>query len=178
VRTVTAQLRDARALGSTQVAVIGPGTASALAAFGVVADLVPSRNVAEGLVDAFPVGHGRVFLPQAADARPVLGEGLRTKGWDVDTVTAYRAVAVALDDRQRARAAESDAITFTSSSTVTNFIVAAGTPSVPAVVISIGPITSATARDLGLEVSVEADPHTLDGLVDAVVRSFPRIPGT
>jgi len=178
VRTLTAQLRDARALGSTQVAAIGPGTASALSVFGVAADLVPSRNVAEGLVDAFPVGHGRVYLPQAADARPVLAEGLRTKGWDVDAVTAYRTVAVALDDRQRARAAESDAITFTSSSTVTNFVVAAGLPSVPALVISIGPITSATARDLGLEVSAEADPHTLDGLVDAVVRSFPRAPGT
>ncbi len=178
VRTVTAQLRDARDFGLTRVAAIGPGTASALAAFGVIADLIPSRNLAEGLVDAFPLGRGRLFLPQAADARPVLAEGLRTKGWDVDAVTAYRTMPVALDDRQRALVAASDAITFTSSSTVTNFIAAAGARSAPAVVISIGPITSATARELGLEVSVEADPHTLDGLVDAVARSFPRSPGT
>ncbi len=178
VRAVTAQLHDARAFGTSRVAVIGPGTAAVLAAFGVVADLVPPRNVAEGLVDVFPVGSGRIFLPQAAGARPVLADGLRAKGWDVEVVTAYRTVPLPLDDRARALAATADAITFTSSSTVTNFVAAAGNSSVPAVVISIGPATSTTARELGLTVSVEADPHTLDGLVDAVLRSFPRATGT
>ncbi len=172
VTAVTAQLHDARAFGPARIAAVGPGTAAALAAFGVVADLVPERNVAEGLVDAFPVGTGRVFLPQAADARPVLADGLRAKGWQVDTVTAYRTVPVVVDERARRVAAGADAITFTSSSTVTNFLAAAGADAVPPVVASIGPVTSSTARDLGIEVTVEADPHTLDGLVAAVVRSL------
>ncbi len=173
VGIVAAQLRDARSFGTTRVAAIGPGTASALADFGIVADLVPARNVAEGLVEAFPSGPGRVWLPQAADARPVLAGGLRAKGWTVEAVVAYRTVAVPLDERSQRAIASADAITFTSSSTVTNFVAAAGADAVPTTVISIGPITSATALDHGLAVTVEADPHTLDGLVAAVVRALP-----
>jgi len=182
VRAVTAQLRDARAFASAGgVAAVGPGTAAALADFGVVADLVPERNLAEGLVEAFPAGAGRVFLPLAADARPVLADGLRAKGWTVDAVTAYRTVAVPLAERDRDRIATADAITFTSSSTVTNFVEAAGAGAAPPIVVSIGPVTSDTARRLGLTVAAEADPHTIDGLVDAVVRSTggsSRSPGT
>lgn len=182
VGAVTAQLRDARAFagpaGAGRIAAVGPGTAAALAAFGVVADLVPERNLAEGLVDAFPDGPGRVFLPQAADARPALAEGLRAKGWTVDVAVAYRTVAVPLDERDRTLATAADAITFTSSSTITNFIGAAGAASVPRVVVSIGPVTSETARELGLVVTAEASPHTIDGLADAVVASLSGSPGT
>jgi uroporphyrinogen III methyltransferase/synthase len=176
VAAVAAQVRDARAFPSSgRVAAIGPGTAAALAAFGVVADLVPERNVAEGLVDAFPsaaAGGGLVYLPQAEDARPVLADGLRAKGWDVETRTAYRTVAAPLDERQRARLGEADAVTFTSSSTVTNLAAAAGAGRLPPVVVSIGPVTSATARRLGIDVTAEADPHTIDGLVAALVASL------
>jgi uroporphyrinogen III methyltransferase/synthase len=166
---VCASLRDARGFGPTKVAAIGPGTAAVVEAFGVRPDLVPDRNVGEGLVEVFPRGSGRVFLPQAADARPVVADGLRAKGWTVDAVTAYGtepvAVAPALAERVRA----ADAITFTSSSTVTNFVAAAGRASVPAVVACIGPVTADTARALGVAVTAVAEPHTLAGLVSALV---------
>jgi uroporphyrinogen-III synthase len=70
------------------------------------------------------------------------------------------------------RAATADAVTFTSSSTVTGYLRVAGAEAVPPVVVSIGPITSATAREHGIEVTVEADPSTVDGLVDAVLRTL------
>lgn len=181
VAAVTSRLRDARAFGggpSTRIAAVGPGTAAALAAFGVVADLVPARNLAEGLVEELPDGPGRVYLPQAADARPVLADGLRAKGWTVDVVSAYRTVPAPLDARTRSLAAAADAITFTSSSTVTNFVAAAGADAVPPVVVSIGPVTSATARDAGVAVTAEADPHTIEGLVAAVLRALGRSSGT
>ena len=85
-----ALLRDARDFGTAKVAAIGPGTADALRRVGVEADLVPSRFVAESLVDAFPPGEGRVLLPRAAVARDVLVEGLAVKGWQVTRADAYR----------------------------------------------------------------------------------------
>jgi uroporphyrinogen III methyltransferase / synthase len=178
VDAVTGGLRDARAFGAARVAAIGPGTAAALARFGVVADLVPDRNVAEGLVDAFPAGTGRVYLPQAEGARPVLAGGLAAKGWSVDVRAAYRTVAAPLSEADRAAAAAADAITFTSSSTVTNYLAGAGAEAVPPIVVSIGPVTSETARGAGLAVTAEADPHTIDGLVDAVVVALSDTPGT
>ena len=179
VDAVTGQLHDARAVDVlTRVAAVGPGTAAALERFGIVADLVPARNVAEGLVESFPSGSGRVYLPQAADARPVLADGLRAKGWRVDTAVAYRTVPAPLTDDDRARAAAADAITFTSSSTVTNFLDAAGPDGVPPVVVTIGPVTTATAVERGLTVDAEADPHTIDGLVAAVVAALGGTPGT
>jgi uroporphyrinogen III methyltransferase/synthase len=173
VAAVARRLRDARTFGSTvRIAAVGPGTAAALADFGVLADLLPDRNVAEGLVEAFPDGPGVVYVPQAEDARPVLADGLRAKRWDVDVRTAYRTVAVALDDAARAQLASADAVTFTSSSTVRNVVAAAGATSLPPVVVSIGPVTTATARELGVDVTNEADPHTLDGLVTAILESL------
>ena len=78
------ELRDARAFGGARVAAIGPGTASALRRWGVAADLVPPRFVAESMVEVFPSGTGRVLLARAAVARDALPEGLRAKGWTVD----------------------------------------------------------------------------------------------
>jgi uroporphyrinogen III methyltransferase/synthase len=165
-------LRDARQLGSARVAVIGSATYGALAAANVVADLVPDRFVAESLVEAFPdapADGGRVLVPQAADARPVLAEGLAAKGWDVDVVEAYRTVAGRPSAASLRAAAAADAITFTSSSTVTGYLSVAGAEAVPSTIVSIGPITTATAEEHGLAVAAEADPSTVDGLVDALV---------
>jgi uroporphyrinogen III methyltransferase/synthase len=77
---------------------------------------------------------------------------------------------VALTDQQRAAVQAADAITFTSSSTVQHLVAAAGADNVPPVVAAIGPVTAATARGYGMEVAVEADVHTIPGLVDALVR--------
>jgi uroporphyrinogen III methyltransferase/synthase len=170
VERVLAGLRDARAFGSAQVAAVGPGTAAALAARGIVADLVPASAVAEALVEAFPAGAGRVLLPQAAAARPVLAEGLRAKGWTIDVVEAYRTVPARPSDEALAAAAKADAIAFTSSSTVTSWL-ALGAP-LPPVVACIGPVTAATAAEHGVPVTVVATEHTVDGLVDALVAAL------
>ena len=173
---VRAAGRDARAFGGVQLAAIGPGTAEALAAGNLDADLVPPRFVAESLLEAFPApdpsrapGPGRVLLARAAVARDVLPEGLRARGWDVDVVDAYRTERAPLSDEQAAAIAAAEIVTFTSSSTVANLLDALGGRPVPPVVAAIGPVTAATARDHGLRVDVEAEVHTIDGLVDALV---------
>ena len=165
---------DVRALGSVQVAAVGPGTSAALEAWHIRPDLVPERAVAEALVAVFPAGRGQVLLPQAAAARPVLAEGLRERGWDVDVVEAYRTVVATPSPGVLAEALTADAVTFTSASTVRGYLDVTGGAAVPPVVVTIGPVTSAAAREAGLEVAVEADPHTVDGVVDAVLRALPR----
>ena len=181
VHRTFAEVPDARALAGARVAAIGPGTAHVLAGYRIVADLVPDEYVAEHLLAAFPApagrGSGRVLIARAAVARDVLPEGLRAQGWEVDVVEAYRTEVVLPDAAALERIASADAITFTSSSTVTNLCDAVGQEAVPPVVVSIGPITSATARDRGLAVAAEADPHTIDGVVDAVVRALGRVDG-
>ena len=125
--------------------------------------------MAEALLDVFPPGPGRVLLPRAAAARAVLPVGLRAKGWEVDVVEAYRTEPVPQSEERLVAARRADAITFTSSSTVTNFVAAAGRDAVPPIVACIGPVTAETARSCGLAVDVVAGVHTIDGLVDAVV---------
>lgn len=169
-----AHVRDARSLGTASVAAIGPGTAAALAVRGIEADLVPERAVAEGLVDAFPDAPGaggRVLLPQAAATRPVAAEGLHAKGWNVDTVEAYRTVPVTPEPDALASASTADAIAFTSASTVHSWIEAvhASPEATPRTVVSIGPITTDAASQAGLEVAATATEHTLEGLVSVLV---------
>lgn len=172
VERTFAHLPDTRAFGRARVAAIGPGTAAALERYRVVADLVPDRYVAEGLLEAFPdppEGGGRVLLARAEQARPVLPDGLSAQGWTFEVVAAYRTDAPAPAEGALDALAEADAITFTSSSTVTRFVAAFGVDAVPPVVACIGPITASTARDAGLEVAVEATQHTIDGLVAALL---------
>jgi uroporphyrinogen III methyltransferase / synthase len=171
VKAFFEQTRDARDLAPVQVAAIGPGTAEALARHGIRADLVPERFVAESLVDAFPSGPGRVLVARAEQARDVLPAGLEAKGYDVEVLAVYRTVPAPADpgDLERIRRGDVDVITFTSSSTVQNFCDAVGAlPDPQPLVVSIGPITSRIARERGLRVDAEADPHTIDALVEAV----------
>ena len=173
-------LRDTRQLGGVSVAAIGPGTASALADYNIVADLVPHTYVAEALLDAFPApptGGGRVLLARALDARQVLPEGLAALGWDVEVVPVYQTVAPAADEAMMTRLADAEAITFTSSSTVRNFVDLVGPQHMPSVVACIGPITAATARSMGLHVHVEAAEHTITGLVSALEGWYERPEG-
>ena len=140
---------------------------------------MPERFVAESLLDAFPPGSGRVLLARAETARDVLPEGLARKGYDIEILAVYRTEPVPPDPATVARLRAGtavDAITFTSSSTVDNFCDAIGAPrpGPHPPVISIGPVTSETARRRGLTVGAEADPHTIDGLVGAVVRLLGR----
>ena len=157
------------------VAAIGPGTADRAAAVGLTVRLVPDRSIAEGLLQAFPSpdpqhGSSLVVVARAAVARPVLPDSLRAAGWDVLDVAAYRNVAARLSNDQRRAAAASDGVVFTSSSTVKRLVAELGADAVPPLVASIGPATSATAAEHGLEVTVEATEHTIDGVVAALVR--------
>jgi len=170
---------DARAFAGARLAAIGPGTAEALAGANLAVDLVPPRFVAESLLDALPAPSatgGRLLLVRAAVARDVLPEGLRSKGWDVDVVEAYRTEQAPLAEEQAAAVAAADVVTFTSSSTVVNLLAAMAGGSIPPVVAAIGPITAATAREHGLAVDVEAEVHTIDGLVDALVAWAAKAP--
>jgi uroporphyrinogen III methyltransferase / synthase len=167
---------DARALQGVNLAAIGPATDVALAARGVHADLVPERFVAESLLDAFPAPRpgraSQVVIACGEQARDVLPDGLRARGYDVETLAVYRTVQASPDPSTlaRVRADAVDAVTFTSSSTVTNLCDLLGTvPDPQPVVVSIGPATSEAARARGLRVDVEADPHTVDGVVDALL---------
>jgi uroporphyrinogen III methyltransferase / synthase len=165
---------DARALAGARVAAIGPGTASALRSFGVIADVVPSeRFVAEGLVEALgDVPVKRALVARAAQARDVLPDALRERGAEVDVVALYETVASPLTDAQLTAVAEADYVTFTSSSTVRFFLESAGRglgSRLRARLVSIGPVTSATLREHGLEPDVEATRHDIDGLVEALV---------
>lgn len=171
------ELRDGRDLAGVKVAVIGPGTAASMRSARITADLIPPHFVAESLLEVFPDppdGGGRVLLARAAVARDVLPDGLRAKGWDVDVVEAYRTESVDYDDETRARVRSADAVTFTSSSTAEHFVAAMGGPEAaaagaPPVVSCIGPVTAATARELGLTVTAEAEVHSIAGLVTSVI---------
>ena len=163
-RRVRAALQ-ARAGAGPRVAVVGPGTATEV---GVPVSLVASSSVGEGLVAEFPGGSGRVLLVQAADARPVVREGIASLGWQVDVVTAYRTIPATPEPRLVAAARDAEAIVFTSGSTVRHFVEATGREGIPRVVASIGPVTTAVAGDLGIQVTVTASAHTLDGVVDAL----------
>jgi uroporphyrinogen III methyltransferase/synthase len=166
---------DARALAKARVAAIGPGTARALRERGIVADIVPERFVAESLVEALAgIDAHRALVARASEARDVLPNALKARGIEVDVVALYETVAEPLSPRALEQARAADYITFTSSSTVRFFLEAAGGLSAGALspstrIVSIGPVTSATLRDHGLAPHVEADPHDVDGLVEALL---------
>jgi uroporphyrinogen III methyltransferase/synthase len=164
--------KDARALAGATVAAIGPGTAAELERRGIRADVMPERSVAEALVEALndvPVTGRRVLVARASKARDVLPEALRERGAEVDVVALYDTVAEPLSDGQLKRASAADYVTFTSSSTVRFFHDAGGLVGEGTRVVSIGPVTSETARELGLTVDVEATRHDIDGLVEALL---------
>ncbi len=171
--------QDARALGGVQVACIGPATAAACELRGVRPELVPAKYIAEAVEEA--LAHAtelrgvRILLPRAAGAREVLPEGLIARGAEVEEVEAYRAVPDTEGGAELARRLQEgdiDAITFTSSSTVRNFVDAVGTDVGTAVVSVIGPVTGQTAREMGLPVHVEAAEHTIPGLVRSLADRF------
>jgi len=180
---------DARALGGTKqkqvgegkgltIAAIGPATARALAEHGIQADLVPERYVAEALVEALAsveVAGKPVLVARATEARDVLPDALRERGAELDVVALYETVREEPVPEAVEAAQGADYVTFTSSSTVRNLTEALGDRFPRAArVVSIGPVTSETARDAGLEVHVEAERHDVDGLVEALLADAAR----
>jgi uroporphyrinogen III methyltransferase / synthase len=111
-----------------------------------------------------------VLIARAAEAREVLPDALRKQGAEVDVVALYETVADQPEPEALQRAGDADFITFTSSSTVRNFMEASpnGIPE-GARVVSIGPVTSEAAREAGLTVDIEAERHDIGGLVEALL---------
>ncbi len=172
---------DARAFASTRLCAIGPGTAQALRARGLIADLVPAEAIAESVVEALGVTGLEgvsVLLPRAEGGRAALPDGLRAAGAAVDEVRLYVAAPPAEPPAEAlalVRAGEMDAVTFTSSSTVRNLATVLGGDFGAlrgALVACIGPSTAATAREFGLLPDVVADQHTVPGLIDALRDGF------
>jgi len=171
-----ASAHDLRSLRA-RICAIGPATKRAVESLHLKVDLMPEEYVAESLVKAFasePLQGKRVLLPRAAVARDLIPDELAKLGAQVDVVEAYRNI-VPREAAERTReilAAEKrpDWITFTSSSTVKNLVSIAGTESLKGVrIASIGPVTSQTARSLGLTVHAEAKQFTIEGLVEAIL---------
>jgi uroporphyrinogen-III synthase len=186
-------------IGKVRVAAIGPATAQALRHHGIKPDLVPDEYIAEGVAAALIEDvhrHGvslegkRILILRAAEARKVLVEKLQRAGAIVEEVAAYRTRGAVIGDEQGRevlrllQAHQLDILTFTSSSTVRHFVqwladcapgaavspIAHVTHNPQLKIACIGPITSQTARELGLDVQIEASEFTIDGLVEAIVQ--------
>src|SRR5881394_2446455 len=172
---------DAREIGGVRIAAIGPATAQRVKDFHLHVDLQPDEFVAEDVVREFKkqgsIENLNILLVRAEKARDVLPKGLSGLGAIVDEAFAYRNLPETRDPtgaRQQLAKRGADLITFTSSSTVENFL-SLGLPWRKGMqVASIGPITSQTARDNDLKVDVEAKRHDIDGLVEAIGAFFAR----
>src|SRR6266496_2353748 len=171
---------DARDIGGVRIAAIGPATAQRVKDFHLHVDLQPEEFVAEAVAREFKkqgsVENLGILLVRAEKARDVLLKELSAAGAIVDEAFAYRTVAETCDTGARRQLLEegADLVTFTSSSTVENFL-ALGLPWPKGMqVASIGPITSKTARDHGLKIDVETRSHDIDGLVQAIRDFFER----
>ncbi|GCE13107.1 uroporphyrinogen-III synthase [Tengunoibacter tsumagoiensis] len=193
------QPQQMRAVWQGRIATIGPATAAALEHYGLQADLIPSEYVAEGVIQALlqaaerdgrSIAGQRILLARAAEARKILFTELQQAGANVEEVAAYYTFPVTRDDEQgrtvfqQLQNRQIDLLTFTSSSTVRNFVSwlqsygPDGQRSQIAEQIkiaSIGPITSQTARELGLRVDIEAQEFTIDGLVKAIIQSEEKV---
>ena len=184
-RRLEALGKDARDLKGVKVGAIGPKTAQAVRQKGIRPDLVPDEYRAEAVVLSFRESGAkasRVLLPRAARAREVLPEELEKMGFKVDVVEAYRTVK---PEREKGRVkellerGEIDVVTFTSSSTVTNFLGMFEAEELDlkarlkeVVVACIGPITARTAEENGLPVTLMPSEYTIEGLTNAIVEYF------
>jgi uroporphyrinogen III methyltransferase/synthase len=169
---------DARALYGVQLAAIGPATAARLGEYGLRADYMPDEYVAEAIAAGLGDVRGqRVLLPRADIARPALADLLRQNGATIVEVAAYRTLRPRMDaDKLSRLLARVTVATFTSSSTVSNLAAMAQDAGLElpqalaqATIACIGPITAATARELGLQVTVVAKAYTIEGLVEALL---------
>ena len=171
---------DARAFGPAMIAAIGPATVAALKQRGINPDFVPessvSENVAQGLIER-GANRGKVLVVRALETREVIETQLRAAGAEVEVAAVYRTVPD-LSNVEATRAAieagEVNWVSFTSSSTVRNFVEALGAEFVAAHraqfrVAVIGPITAASAREFGLEPDVEAAAASVEALAEALV---------
>ncbi|MFZ2958472.1 MAG: uroporphyrinogen-III C-methyltransferase [Candidatus Ozemobacteraceae bacterium] len=179
VEALLARGKDLRAIAHAAVICIGPATAEAFRRYGITADFVPDTFVAEALIPYFKGKKpGNVALLRAEKAREVLPEALRELKYKVDVIHLYRTTLDSPAESSILAALKSgsvDAVTFTSSSTVDNFLeMLAGTGIEPAKIpgAAIGPVTAATCNEKGIRLVVESSVHTIPGLVSALLKRF------
>jgi len=170
--------KDIRDLKGIKICCIGPATARQIEEKDIKVDLVPEEFIAEGILQSFSaldLQGKNILIPRAAKARDILPEGLRKMGATVDVVTAYQTVNSGRKKEELKELLEAgavDIITFTSSSTVTNFAEIMGKDFVlpPQVrVACIGPVTAATARKAGFQIDIEQKEYTMQGLVQSLI---------
>ncbi len=175
--------KDVRALGHLKFACIGPVTKERLKDFGIISDILPETYRAESVIDAFStveIKGKKVLLPRAKKARTILPEELIKMGARLDEVIAYETLLNTQEKEELISLLENneiDAITFTSSSTVSNFMSQIESKDAKkllenVVIASIGPITSDTARSLDIEPDIEAREYTIQGLVDSLLTYY------
>jgi len=172
--------KDVRSLGNTKIVAIGPKTREEIEQHGIFCEFMPEEFVAEAIIETLKnqdIRGKKFLLPRADIARKVLPDTLASLGAEVHEVIAYRTVTGAGSSEDMLKMLEEkriQVITFTSSSTVRNFVGKLGQENVlrlldGVTVACIGPITSGTARELGLKVDIEAAEYTIDGLLSAIV---------
>jgi len=173
---------DIRELGGLRLCAVGEATADGLSELGLNVDFMPEKytteEVLKGLLKLVKPGE-KVLLARADIANPVLSEGLKEKGIDMEELVVYRTAADGSDRDEVLSLLEGnkvDFITFTSSSTVKNFVSIVGEENLDRLsgskVVCIGPVTADTARDLGIDVAAVAEVYTIDGLVQKLVESL------
>ena len=174
--------RDIRSIGGARIAAIGPGTEAKLREYGLAVDVMPKKFVAEGLVKAFrdareeigTIEHSTFLWVRGEEARRVIYDGLNALGAIVDECIAYKTEAETEDVagvQAAFRECGADIVTFTSSSTAENFF-KLGLPWPEGCrAASIGPVTTATLKELGHAPSITAKTHDINGLVEAIVKA-------
>jgi uroporphyrinogen III methyltransferase / synthase len=175
---------DARRLANARVVAVGPKTAAACRRYGVIPDVRPDSFIAEGVLEALrdhELTGARVLIPRARKGRELLPEALRAAGAEVHDIALYDTVPEEQSPEAVAAAVEADFVTFTSSSSAQNFAAllhAAGEGEALARVraASIGPATSETVRAEGMELVLEAEEYTVEGLVAALVSHCLSVP--
>ena len=168
--------KDVRVFGKIRIAAIGKASADELKKYGLTADLVPPQFVAESLLEEMAklnMKGKKILLPCSADARPVLAEGLKALGADVNRIHIYNAVKPELIDAELIeQVKQADVVTFTSSSTVTNFFDILKPEK--QVLASIGPVTSKTLEEHGYKPQITASDYTIAGLVRAMTEYYSK----
>jgi uroporphyrinogen III methyltransferase / synthase len=173
--------RDVRDLKGIKICCIGPATARQIEARGIRVDLVPDEFIAEGILKSFAamdLSGQRILIPRAYSARDILPQGLKKQGASVDVATTYQTVNSGRKKEELAKlidAGEVDIITFTSSSTVTNFVEIMGADyALPSSirVACIGPVTAATANKAGFKIDISQEEYTMEGLVQSLINHF------
>lgn len=184
MQRVQAMGKDARAFAKLRICCIGPRTALALEQYGLKADLIPAEYQAEGVIKILAkenVRGSRVVIPRAEVAREILPDQLRELGAQVDVIPVYRTIAPAVDMepfKQQLQEGRIDVLTFTSSSTVRNFVELVGGAEsarhlvAQAVIACIGPITAQTAEEYGLAVTILPTENTVPALAEAIAKHF------